>query len=124
MACGGYLVFRVVLVDAYPTTYRTNPLPYSAEIIAQGRSLFQAHCPVCHGLDGRGAGPAAAQLDPKPADLTAAHVDDHTDGDLFWWLTSGIPGTAMPAWQEQLSESERWMVIHYLRSLRRNTSDQ
>jgi hypothetical protein len=122
MACGGYLVLRVVLVDAYPTTYHQNPLPYSAEILAQGQSLFQAHCSACHGLDGRGHAPAAADLNPRPADLTAAHVDDHTDGDLFWWLTYGIPGTAMPAWQEQLSEPERWTVIHYIRSLRRNTS--
>jgi putative copper resistance protein D len=45
-------------------------------------------------------------------------VDDHTDGDLFWWLTHGIAGTAMPSWREQLSEPERWKVIHYIRSLR------
>ena len=122
MACGGYLVLRVVLVDAYPTTYRKNPLPYSAEVIATGQTLFQEHCTVCHGLDGHGNGPAAAGLNPRPADLTAAHVDDHTDGDLFWWLTYGIAGTAMPAWQAQLSEPERWMVIHYLRSLRRKSS--
>jgi mono/diheme cytochrome c family protein len=25
----------------------------------------------------------------------------------------------MPPWQEQLSEPERWMVVHYIRSLRR-----
>lgn len=122
MACGGYLVLRVVLVDAYPTTYRKNPLPYSAEVIATGQTLFQAHCTVCHGLEGRGDGPAAVGLNPRPADLTAAHVDDHTDGDLFWWLTSGIAGTAMPSWEAQLSEPERWMVVHYLRSLRRQPS--
>jgi len=119
MACGGYLVLRVVLVDAYPTTYRKNPLRSSAEVITTGQTLFQKHCTVCHGSDGRGHGPAAAGLNPPPADLTAAHVDDHTDGDLFWWLTHGITGTAMPAWHDTLSEPERWTVVHYLRSLRR-----
>ncbi len=119
MVCGGYLVLRVVLVDAYPTTYLKNPLPATAETMGQGQTLFQTHCTTCHGRDGQGNGPAAAGLTPRPADLTAAHVDDHTDGDLFWWLTHGLPGTAMPAWQEQLSETERWLVVHYIRSLRR-----
>jgi len=119
MVCGGYLVLRVVLVDAYPTTYLKNPMPATPETMVQGQTVFQAHCTVCHGLAGHGNGPAAAGLNPRPADLTAAHVGDHTDGDLFWWLTHGIAGTAMPAWQEQLSETERWLVVHYIRSLRR-----
>ena len=119
MLCGGYLVLRVVLVDAYPTTYLANPIPSTPVAIGQGQNVFQQHCAVCHGRSGHGDGPAAAGLNPTPADLTAAHVDDHTDGDLFWWLTYGIAGTAMPSWQEQLSESERWMVVHYIRSLRR-----
>ena len=118
MLCAGYLILRVVLVDAYPTTYVTNPLPASATILGQGQRLFQGHCTTCHGVGGHGDGPAAAELHPKPADLTAAHVDDHTDGTLFWWLSNGIPGTAMPAWEEQLSEPERWAMIHYIRSLR------
>jgi hypothetical protein len=121
MLCGGYLVLRIVLVDAYPTTYLTNPIPPSPEAIVRGQNVFQQHCAVCHGRYGHGDGPAAAGLNPPPADLTAAHVDDHTDGDLFWWLTHGIAGTAMPPWQEQLSEPERWMVVHYLRSLRRDS---
>ena len=118
LVCGGYLILRVVLVDAYPTTYRTNPMPRTPEAIEQGQQVFQQHCAACHGPAGHGDGPAAAGLNATPADLTAAHVDDHTDGDLFWWLTHGIAGTAMPPWQEQLSEPERWKVIHYVRSLR------
>jgi putative copper export protein len=119
MLCGGYLILRIVLVDAYPTTYLANPIPLTHEAIVQGQNVFHQHCAVCHGRYGHGDGPAAAGLNPTPADLTAAHVDDHTDGDLFWWLTHGIAGTAMPPWQEQLSEPERWMVVHYIRSLRR-----
>jgi putative copper export protein/mono/diheme cytochrome c family protein len=120
LAGGGYLILRVVLVDAYPTTYLPNPLPPTSTTLSQGQAFFQQHCTACHGLAGQGDGPAAAGLNPRPADLTAAHVEDHTDGDLFWWLTHGIPGTAMPAWQEQMTESERWMVIRYLRTLRQH----
>jgi mono/diheme cytochrome c family protein len=77
------------VVDAYPTTYRGPAVPYQALSIANGLHLFQEHCTVCHGVTGRGDGPAAAGLWPRPADLTAKHTADHTTGDLFWWLTYG-----------------------------------
>jgi putative copper export protein/mono/diheme cytochrome c family protein len=118
MACGGALGLRVVLVDAYPTTYLRNPAPFQATVVQRGEALFQTHCAVCHGPAGRGDGPGATGLNPQPADLTAAHVDDHTDGDLFWWLTYGIAGTAMPSFEHTLSDSERWELIRYVRSLR------
>jgi putative copper export protein/mono/diheme cytochrome c family protein len=118
MACGGALGLRVVLVDAYPTTYLRNPVPAQATVVQRGEALFQTHCAACHGPEGRGDGPAAAGLHPKPADLTAAHVDEHTDGDIFWWLTNGIVGTAMPSFEQTLSARERWELIRYVRSLR------
>lgn len=118
MACGGALGLRVVLVDAYPTTYMNNPLPLEAAVVKRGEALFQRHCRMCHGQEGRGDGPAAAHLNPKPADLTAAHVDDHTDGDIFWWLSHGIAGTAMPSFNQVLSDTARWELIHFIRSLR------
>jgi len=118
MAGGGVLGLSVVLVDAYPTTYIKNPLPLESEVMVRGRALFQAHCSVCHGQAGRGDGPAAAGLNPKPADLTSAHVDNHTDGDIFWWLNYGIAGSAMPGFKDTLSTIEYWELIRFIRSLR------
>ena len=117
-ACGAALCLRVVLVDAYPTSYMANPLPPDAAVVEQGAALFGAHCSPCHGPTGRGDGPAAAALDGPPADLTADHVDDHTDGDIFWWLTYGMAGTAMPGFEGTLSDTERWQLIRFVRSLR------
>jgi putative copper resistance protein D len=48
---------------------------------------------------------------PRPADLTAKHTVHHTVGDLFWWLSYGIKGSAMPGFEERLSEEERWDVL-------------
>ena len=118
MACGGALGLSVVLVDAYPTTYRQNPVPWQAGVVERGAALFQTHCAVCHGPEGRGDGPSAAGLNPKPANLTSEHVDDHTDGDIFWWLNYGIAGSAMPSFETTLSDVERWELIRYIRSLR------
>jgi len=117
-ACGAAIFLRVVLVDAYPTSYTTNPLPPDPVVVARGAALFGTHCSPCHGPTGRGDGPAAAALDGPPADLTADHVDDHTDGDIFWWLTYGMAGTAMPGFEGTLSDSERWQLIRFVRSLR------
>jgi mono/diheme cytochrome c family protein len=44
------------------------------------------------------------------------HLDQHTDGDLFYWITNGLPG-GMPAWGDKLSETDRWNLINYLRSV-------
>jgi mono/diheme cytochrome c family protein len=38
--------------------------------LATGESLFEAKCQICHGANGRGDGPAAAALNPKPRDFT------------------------------------------------------
>jgi copper resistance protein D len=104
-------------VDAYPTTYVRPAVPYNAPSIANGLQLYREHCATCHGEEGYGDGPAAAGLRPHPADLTAQHTADHTAGDIFWWLTYGKPGTAMPGYHERLSEEERWDLINVVRML-------
>jgi copper transport protein len=95
-----------------------NPIPISAASVTAGEKLFQANCVVCHGVDGRGDGPMAQTLNPPPADLTASHVDAHTDGDMFGWIENGYPGSAMPGFSGQLSETEIWQLVNYVRSLR------
>ena len=104
-------------VDAYPTTYVRSTVPYNALSIANGFQLYGEHCAICHGAEGYGDGPAAARLRPRPADFTAKHTADHTAGDIFWWLTYGRQGTAMPGFQDRLNEEERWDLINVSRML-------
>jgi putative copper resistance protein D len=117
IAVGFWLWLPKLTIDAYPTTYVRPPVPYSALSIAHGLQLYGDHCAVCHGPEGYGDGPAAAALRPRPADLTAKHAADHTAGDIFWWLTHGMKGTAMPGFQDRLSEEERWDLINVVRIL-------
>jgi mono/diheme cytochrome c family protein len=95
-----------------------NPIPMSATSVAAGRALFQTNCVVCHGADARGDGPMAQTLNPRPADLTASHVDIHTDGDLYGWIKNGYPGSAMPGFGGKLSDDQIWQLVNYIRSLR------
>jgi putative copper resistance protein D len=117
VGAGFWLWLPKITVDAYPTTYVRSIVPYHALSIAHGLQLYDDHCAVCHGTEGYGDGPAAPGLRPRPADLTAKHTADHTAGDIFWWLTYGKPGTAMPGFQDQLSEEERWDLINVVRIL-------
>ena len=91
----------------------TNPSPGDAGAIARGATLYEQHCATCHGIDGRGDGPGAVGLVPPPADLRT-HIPLHPDSDTFLFITNGIAGTAMPAWEDTLSEEERWDLVNFL----------
>lgn len=95
-----------------------NPVPATNESIETGAAIYSANCAACHGPNGEGDGPASAGLEIKPADLHAEHVQELTDGGLFYIVTHGRTGTAMPAWENVLSEQQRWEVVNYLRTFR------
>ncbi|MDP2702051.1 MAG: cytochrome c, partial [Candidatus Rokubacteria bacterium] len=116
LVAGAQQALPPLAVDAYPTTYRRPAVPYKAASVAHGASLYRVHCANCHGPTGRGDGPASAGLLRQPADLTAPHTNDHTAGDIFWWLTRGV-GIVMPSFGAKLSEDERWDLINFLRAL-------
>jgi mono/diheme cytochrome c family protein len=86
---------------------------------AEGRTLYVDDCSVCHGLDGRGMGPAGRYLAPRPTDLTAPYVAAFSDAQLSAIVADGVPGTPMPAWRGLLTPEERTEVVAYLRTLQR-----
>lgn len=105
-----------VAVPAYPDTYRRSQVPYLSLSVASGRALFLEHCTACHGSGGLGDGLLAASLPRPPANLSQPHTALHTGGDMYWWLTHGIPKSGMPAFGELLSEDDRWDLINFLRA--------
>ena len=48
--------------------------------------------------------------------MTRAHFYRHSEGTLFWWVSHGVVGSAMPGFADQLSETQRWDVIAFLRT--------
>ncbi len=102
--------------------------PQSTEdALAAGKSIYDKVCYICHGSEGKGDGPSAffmaAYLAPRPRDFTVGTYKFRTtptgempsDEDLFRTVTNGVPGF-MPSFQG-LSESERWEVIFYIKSM-------
>jgi len=116
IACFGLLA-HIVSVTAYPTSFATTSVAYTADAIMQGRQVFLANCVVCHGESGHGDGPGAGLLPIAPADLAAPHTDDHTAGDMYWWMTNGMPSGAMPGVGDAITEDEKWALITYIRAL-------
>ncbi len=60
---------------------------------------------------------AGLRLPRPPADLRAPHTGQHTAGDIFWWITHGIPRGQMPAFGTRLSEEDRWDLVNFVRTL-------
>jgi putative copper resistance protein D len=109
------------LRDDLPPAYagRTNPHAGDPAAAAGGAVLFRDNCSSCHGERANGRGVAATGLSPQPADLARGEVlARHSDAYLFYRVSEGKPGTAMPSFRGALSEEERWAVVGYLRTLR------
>ena len=100
------------------TTSQANPIPPNSQSIAAGKVVYLKNCARCHGVSGKGDGPDGLLLNPRPADLTKHGVPGvHTDAQLFDWITNGLPGTRMPAWKDKLSDTDRWNLVNYMRTL-------
>ena len=90
----------------------------------RGKDLYDKHCVECHGPSGQGDGPAARILMPRPRDLTGGKYKIRstesgsipTDDDLLRAVRQGLQGTAMPAWDKLLSESEIGSVVAYIKT--------
>ncbi|MBI4233791.1 MAG: cytochrome c [Chloroflexi bacterium] len=108
-----------------PDQYKAlaNPVPRDAKVLQQANRLFQVNCAPCHGAQGKGDGPTTTQFLIEKykytpivtLDLTSAQVQNLTDGEIFSFITNGL--VVMPAWKKLLTEQERWMLVHAIRSL-------
>ena len=104
------------LFDATPDSGTPNPVPFTVTSVEAGRALYVANCAACHGVDGQGGGPQAGTTEIQPPSLVSGHLGSHPDGDIYYWLTNGLPG-GMPAWGTTLTDTQRWQLVDYLRAL-------
>ncbi len=90
-----------------------------------GLQLFLSHCARCHGAEGKGDGPAAAALRPRPRDFTGGIFklkstpsgEPPTAQDVSATIRHGMPGSAMPGFDDLLSDSEIDALSEHIRSL-------
>ncbi|MEK6802869.1 MAG: c-type cytochrome [Nitrospirota bacterium] len=96
-----------------------SPLPDSPDIVEKGKGLYHGKgtCGNCHGSEGAGDGPVAAQLNPSPRNFQHPGFWRHrTEGEIFWVIKHGSPGTSMVGFAGQLTDEEIWSIIQYERT--------
>lgn len=87
-----------------------------------GKAKFKELCSSCHGEGGKGDGPAAVALTPKPANFTdAAHAATVTDEYIYGMIKEGGAANGksplMVSWKAALNETQLMDVAAYVRSL-------
>jgi mono/diheme cytochrome c family protein len=80
----------------------------------RGQALYEAHCLACHGKNGRGNGPKAAELDEKPKDL--AKLAKNVPEFKFYMMVSMLQGD-MPGWKTIFTSQEIIDLENYLKTL-------
>lgn len=100
-----------------PADYAGKQNPLGPEAAGAGAQVFQSNCEACHGPQGHGDGPAGVALEPAPknlAELNKVAGDDY----LFWRISTGRPGTAMPPWKGVLTDEQIWQLVAFIRTLK------
>lgn len=96
----------------------TNPITAKKKgsSAKKGAKIFTQYCVVCHGKKAKGDGVGGKTLNPKPANLTSNLVQNQVDGEIFWKISNGR--NAMIKWDPIISESDRWNLVNYIRTLK------
>jgi mono/diheme cytochrome c family protein len=97
---------------------KQNPHKGDASLERLGRNGYARHCRSCHGRDGKGDGPMAAQLETFPGDFSKkAWQDKYNDGEIYYM--SFIGRDEMPNFESNITdEEERWAIVNFVRSLK------
>lgn len=112
----GHMPYTIPDSDAAAAAL-ANPLPRTESVLRRGRQAFNTYCTVCHGVLGDGRPSLTAAYGAKPANLVAQAIRDYSDGKIYQAIVMGR--NAMPSYAADLSEDERWAVVHYVRALQR-----
>ena len=83
----------------------------------ESERLYLINCGICHGtaLDGEGPLFKSGVYTAQPRKLVGDPLTDNMpDGQMFYSVTYGK--NAMGSYASQLNSTQRWMVIHYIKS--------
>jgi mono/diheme cytochrome c family protein len=98
-----------------------NPYHATEKTLHEGKALYETYCSVCHGQTGKGDGPIADKI-PHPPSYVSDRLLRFPPGRIFYVITMGT--TKMPSYAAQLSASERWKVVTYVRTTLQGLREQ
>ena len=117
-----FSIIKTQILFAQPSAWKApafvdtirNPVPFSGPEMEDAKKIYNTTCWTCHGMDGKGAGPASVAINPKPADHTSQAVQSESDGALFWKISVG-KGNMQP-YRTLLTVKQRWALVNYIRT--------
>ena len=92
-----------------------NPIRKSPESLARGRQMYERHCLICHGEQGRGNGPVGRQFVPQPMELNLDYVQLQPDGQIFYTISHG--SIAMPFYRQAIAAEDRWHLVNFIKEV-------
>ena len=92
-----------------------NPIAVSPESLARGREMYETHCIVCHGAQGRGNGPVGQKFVPQPMELNLDYVQLQPDGQIFYTISHG--SLAMPFYRQAILAEDRWHLVNFIKEV-------
>lgn len=90
--------------------------------LARGAAIYTAQCLACHGVGGKGDGPAAVNMTVPPANFTDPSHLIHSESTMESYVRNGFPNTGMPAFQGVLTDEQIADVVAYIRAFAINSS--
>ncbi len=96
--------------------YLVNPILPTKENLDRGKAKFRIFCSPCHGSFADGDSRLRGQF-PNPPTLHSDKVRQWPDGRIFHIITEGQ--NSMPAYAQNISVQDRWIIIEYIRVLQR-----
>ena len=105
----------IQIIKGTPPDKLHNPLPLSQELLERGKDGYVNYCIMCHGSKFDGNGTVGQSFYPLPTNLKNPYTQDQNDGKLFYTITFGL--NRHPGLGFMISETDRWAIVHYLRSL-------
>jgi mono/diheme cytochrome c family protein len=102
-----------------------NPVPNTAENMAEARAHWADHCAICHANNGSGNTTIGQNLYPKAPDMRLPDTQNMPDGELYYTIQNGIRLSGMPAWgQPGEKDEDSWKLVHFIRHLPQLTPDE
>ena len=94
-----------------------NPTdPGDGEGLEVGEELYMQHCKSCHGKEGLGDGPKAADQNGELGDFSDEDFQAQSDGSIFYKTKEGRDD--MPGYAKKMPDDEDiWMVVNFVRTL-------
>jgi mono/diheme cytochrome c family protein len=100
-----------------------NPISLDDKTLAEGKELYEMFCEHCHGAKGKGKGtikhPVYGAVPSYADDVaprrTGEPMNVMKSGHIFHAITHGL--NAMGPHASQLTQEERWKIVHYVHEL-------